>query len=972
MTDIPRAFAAALSDRYVVEREVGAGGMATVYLARDLRHKRLVALKVVRPELGGRVGVERFLREIELAARLQHPHILPVFDSGVVDDGDGGPVPYFVMPYVEGETLRQLLQREGRLPVDAALALAGEIADALAYAHGKGVVHRDIKPENILLSGGHAVVADFGVAKALEQGAAASTEPGSTRLTRAGMAMGTPQYMSPEQATGDAVVDARADQYSLACVLYEMLAGEPPFAGTTAQTVIARSLTSPRPHVGRVRAGVPPALDAVVLKALSLEPAGRYPDMTSMRSALRAAGATASPGLRRRVLLAGGLAALVAGAGVWLATRPEGQRVAPAAEMLAVLPFHTSGPGVEFLGEGMVDLLATNLRGVGGIKTVDPRAVLQRWNGARGRGSDDLTRALAVGRDLDAGSVVLGNAVSTGGKVRVVADLYSIDGQRLGRAQVDGPADSVLSVVDRLSLALLRDVWRSKEPLPNLRLASLTTDSIDALRSYLEGERYYRRTEWDSALSAYTRAVETDSTFALAHLRRAQAIGWIGGYGNQEAHEAVAAGVRFAKRLPPRDRRLLASYQLFDQGKPASIDSLRAFVVEYPEDVEGWFLLGEAMFHTKSFRPSAPDAISAVFASVLRRDSTLFPALIHPMELGVIYRDSAQFARYFTGFARTAPPSKVSAMRTTANLVWGPPPTRKEIGAAWTEQGSWLIQAANSGYHGDGVTSDSIAARFARVQQGGPRSPQFLAGALAARANMLAGLGRWREAKVLVDSLSRLDQGEALGVQAWATALGLAPALSAGFMDSAVAALPAGPEAELGKSMVHLLRGQVPEARRRLARALADSARMSPFDHGMMVAADGWGALIQGDTARGLPRLRSGLDRAAAPGVAAESAFLRLQLALALAARNETRAEGIEHLRYGFDNQPLYLPLLQLALGRTYEAAGQRDSAAVAYRRFLRLWDKADRELQGRVEEAREALQEVTRERAGSPATGPR
>ena len=174
MSDIPERLAAALSGRYVVERPIGAGGMATVYLARDLRHKRLVALKVVRPELGGREGVERFLREIELAARLQHPHILPVFDSGVIDDGDGGPMPYFVMPYVEGETLRQLLQREGRLPVDAALNIATEVADALAYAHGKGVVHRDIKPENILLSGGHAVVADFGVAKALGEGTAAT------------------------------------------------------------------------------------------------------------------------------------------------------------------------------------------------------------------------------------------------------------------------------------------------------------------------------------------------------------------------------------------------------------------------------------------------------------------------------------------------------------------------------------------------------------------------------------------------------------------------------------------------------------------------------------------------------------------------------------------------------------------------------------------------------------------------------
>jgi serine/threonine protein kinase len=220
MSDIFDRLSAALGARYVLEREAGAGGMAIVYLARDLRHNRLVAIKVVRPELAGALGIDRFLREIELAASLQHPHILPVFDSGAIDEAGAGRVPYFVMPFVEGETLRQRLQREGRLPVEDAVTLAGEIADALAYAHAHGVVHRDIKPENVLLSGGHAVVADFGVAKALERGAAADTPAGtSAQLTRVGFAVGTPQYMSPEQATGGEV-DPRSDQYSLACVLY--------------------------------------------------------------------------------------------------------------------------------------------------------------------------------------------------------------------------------------------------------------------------------------------------------------------------------------------------------------------------------------------------------------------------------------------------------------------------------------------------------------------------------------------------------------------------------------------------------------------------------------------------------------------------------------------------------------------------------------------------------------------------------
>src|SRR5919112_6857611 len=424
MSDIPRALSTALADRYVLEREVGAGGMATVYLARDLRHKRSVALKVVRPELGGPVEGERFLREIELVARLQHPHILPVFDSGVVDQGSANPTPYFVMPYVEGETLRQRLQREGRLPIDAAVTLASEVADALAYAHAHGVVHRDIKPENILLSGGHAVVADFGVARAVERGGSIES-PATSRLTRAGIAIGTPLYMSPEQATADEVVDARSDQYSLACVLYEMLAGEPPFTGSSHHAVIAKALSAPRPHVSRIRPEVPAELEQVVLRGMALDAADRYPDMAAFGAALRSARSAPTARVRRRAYVLAALALLAAaGFGGWIASRSSPQKVAAAAESLAVLPFRTSGPGVEFLGEGMVDLLSTNLSGVGGIYAVDPRTVLQRWNRSEGGRSGDITRALSVGRALDAGSVVLGSVVSAGGRVRLAADLY--------------------------------------------------------------------------------------------------------------------------------------------------------------------------------------------------------------------------------------------------------------------------------------------------------------------------------------------------------------------------------------------------------------------------------------------------------------------------------------------------------------------------------------------------------------------
>ncbi len=968
MTDMSQPLAAALAGRYAVEREIGAGGMATVYLARDLRHKRSVAIKVVRPELGGREGVERFLREIELAAGLQHPHILPVFDSGVVELETGSPPPYFVMPYVEGETLRQRLQREGRLPVDAATALAAEVADALSYAHAHGVIHRDIKPENILLSGGHAIVADFGVAKALESGTVSGTTGEALSLTRAGMAMGTPLYMSPEQATADERIDARSDQYSLACMLYEMLAGEPPFTGPTYQSVIAKSLSAPRPHVTRARTEVTPELEQVVLRAMAVDPTDRYPDMSAFIAALKKSGATPD-GRSRRRFYAAGIAALLAAAaaGGWLVTRTAAGRVAPAAETLAVLPFNTSGPGVEFLGEGMVDLLATNLRGVGGISTVSPRAVLQEWEDARGRGTGELTQSLAVGQKLGAGSVVLGSAVSAGGRVRLAADLYSIDGDRLGRAQVDASSDSVLGAVDRLSLALLRDVWRSKEPIPSLRLASLTTSSIEALRSFLEGERLYRRLAWDSALAAYTHAVESDSTFALAHLRRAQVIGWTGGHGNEEAGKSAALATRFASRLPERDRRLLAGYRLFDQGKPAAIDSLQAFVATYPGDVEGWFLLGESMFHVAGFRPTPPETISAAFDSVLRRDSTLFPALIHPLELSLLHRDSIRFDRYFHHLQGMAPKDKSSALQTAAGIVWGPRPTGPAIRAAMMEQPSWIFQAALSPYQQPNATSDSVLRIFAVGQRVGPQSGLYLARSLGVRAHVLAGTGRWQEAQIVLDSLRELDPEQALGISAWASALGLAPT-SASVLDSAITMLQ-GPVADYARALTHMFQGQTEDGRRRVARALAShGTRPIPAEiRGLLIATDGMGMVLQGDSLRGIRRLREGLTTAAAPGQIEDTAFLRLQLALALTARPESRAEGIRWLRYGFNSSPLYKPLTFLALGRAYEAAGQRDSAAHAFGRFLRLWDKADPELQGRVSEAQEALQELSREQTRRP-----
>ncbi len=275
MTETTGRLTAALADRYRIERELGQGGMATVYLAHDVRHDRHVALKVLRPELAAVIGAERFLAEIKTTANLQHPHILALFDSG---EADG--FVFYVMPYVEGETLRGRIAREHQLPVDDALRITREVADALEYAHGHGIVHRDIKPENILLHGGHSLVADFGIALAVFR------SEGGTRMTETGMSLGTPHYMSPEQAMGEREITPRADVYALGCVLYEMLTGEPPFTGPTAQAVVARVLTEQARSLTLQRHTIPPHVEAAVLTALEKLPADRFPTAATFSRAL--------------------------------------------------------------------------------------------------------------------------------------------------------------------------------------------------------------------------------------------------------------------------------------------------------------------------------------------------------------------------------------------------------------------------------------------------------------------------------------------------------------------------------------------------------------------------------------------------------------------------------------------------------------------------------------------------------------
>ncbi len=304
---------AILGDRYVAERELGRGGMATVYLAQDTKHDRRVAVKVLRSEIGALLGAERFLHEIKLTSRLSHPHILPLYDSGEHEQ-----VLYYVMPYIDGESLRDRVRREKRMRIDDAIRIAREVADALAYAHQLNIVHRDIKPENILLSGGHALVADFGIARAISRAGGEKWET----LTASGVAIGTPAYMSPEQTVGMQDLDARSDVYSLGCVLYEMLAGDPPFVGPDGELAVARRFTEPAPLVRATRETVPAAIEAAICKALERDPSDRYATALEFADALAAASATGvmpaatAPASRTPMMLVAVSIALVSAAAI--------------------------------------------------------------------------------------------------------------------------------------------------------------------------------------------------------------------------------------------------------------------------------------------------------------------------------------------------------------------------------------------------------------------------------------------------------------------------------------------------------------------------------------------------------------------------------------------------------------------------------------------------------------------------------
>ena len=544
-----------LGGRYHIAHEIGRGGMATVYLADDPKHGRRVAVKVLHAELARLIGRERFLREIEIAARLSHPHILPLHDSGEVPGEDGGDPAflYFVSPFVTGDSLRDRMQR-GPVPIDEVLRLGRDIARALDYAHRQGVVHLDIKPENILLQDGHAIIADFGIAHAMTTASDDSVgEP--TPL------LGTPAYMSPEHALAVRDIDGRSDVYSLGCVLYELITGTRPFERATPAEATERVKAPALPNRSLLVERASREVAAVVMRAIAPDREKRFHTAGELARAL---GGTArhrwTHGWRRRAIIAASALAVATPLIAVLAHRDD--PLDP--DLIAVAPFSAETPSLALWKEGLVDVMSRNLDGAGPLRAVPASVAVRRW-----RGRSDASSAREFGERTGARLVLYGALFPAGDSVRVTAILFDArTGETIAEIEHREELDRVDRLSDSLTVGVLRELGRTRH-IDMARATSSPTTSLAALKAYLQGEQFYRAAQWDSAQMRFERALSFDSAFALAYHRLAAVRTWRDPreVPDSMTFELMRRTSLFARGLAPRERLLATVDSLYAEAE---------------------------------------------------------------------------------------------------------------------------------------------------------------------------------------------------------------------------------------------------------------------------------------------------------------------------------------------------------------------------------------------------------------------
>jgi serine/threonine-protein kinase len=654
--------------------------MATVYLAHDVKHDRKVALKVMHPELSATIGPERFQREIRTTARLQHLHILPVLDSGET----AGQL-WYTMPFVYGESLRDRLRRERQLLLEDALQITREVADAVGYAHSQGVVHRDIKPENILLSGGHALVADFGLAR-VHQGR-------QEQLTSIGVTLGTPAYMSPEQASAEPQLDGRSDQYSLACVVYEMLTGEPPYTGPTAQAIIAKHLGAGIPSVRTVRPDTLGSLDDAIRRALAKSPAGRFGSVSEMAAALVLPPTAA--GYTRRIVA--GLAGLVAvGAVLWgFLQSGRSSRPTPDRHSVAVIPFAnlSTDPQMEYFSDGITEDITTYLGRIRDLKVIAHTSASQFKGGRDAPGM--------IGDALHVTTLLQGSVRREGSRVRVVARLVDVvTGEQIWTEEYDREVRDVFAIQSDIAERIASSLRVTLPSDPRASTGRLPAGNAEAYNLYLLGRHYFEQgtvTGRRRAIEKFERAIALDSGFALAYVGLADTKMFLARFGQARPREEIPAARAAALRAVRLDSNLAEAHASF------GLASALAW---------NWSVAEAEFRRAIDLNPNSTYARMWYSAFVLspqqRHDeaiSELRKALdLDPVSLQVRYQ--LGMANYFAG----RPDSAISAFRATLDLDRNYSPARAGLGFAYAAAGRYskAIQETQRAVADSAVTSEAV------------------------------------------------------------------------------------------------------------------------------------------------------------------------------------------------------------------------------------------------------------------------
>ena len=965
-----------VAGRYAVERELGRGGTATVYLARDLRHPRNVAIKVLRPELASGIAIDRFRAEIGIASALSHPHILPVFDSGGADDRL-----YFVMPYVEGDTLRQRLKRERQLPVQDALQLAREIADALAYAHSRGIVHRDIKPENILLVAGHAVVTDFGIARAIAQAT-------DLRLTATGMAIGTPQYMSPEQATGDRSVDGRSDVYSLGCMLYEMLAGDPPHEGETPQEVIAQKLTAAPKSISASRPELPRGLDQIIATALEADPAKRYATAAEFAEALgrpsRAIRARRFVTSRSRWFAAGALAGGLAIAAIAaMMTRPPALRGRDGRIGVAVLPFRATAPQSASLSEAIPDLLSTALDGTPGVRVADPWTL---WGPLRPKPNDaarspDPREGEEIARRAGACCYVLGSIAQLPPYVELSVRIYRVgSSEPWSTFATTGSPDSLPALVQRVAVELIRRFAGNDRATATASVEHLT-DSPEALKAWLRAREQQRRGQVDSADAAISRAIALDSNFVIALIDASSIKSWASfmrgePYSNLRA--LAERAVRLSDSLPDRQRsRARAMLAAIDTRGRDAADALDRILTLDSLDHQAWTLLAYVRsVYGWQYGATERDAVDAV-EHALRLDSTNVPNLATRVHLAVATNDVAEVQRQL---ARVRAVDSSSAIgRGTLHAIEAIlarddefPAMADRLAKASTPDWIGVLRVLRE-YRMDRA---ELLAQRAMRETGAPLARVAMGGLV----QLYAAEGRWR----LIDSLRRAHAFDQVTnfdrlLLRETVAAGISGTADEEFARSAVAALAAGRSPDSARAQFerqpvwlegwligayHAMYGDTTLARRWQTALRGLPRGGSPADYNTALDADIAARLAarRGDRSRALEDARRAY---ALWTVHTENQFeflpepaIRFNLALLLRAARQSHEAGelFRSLVPPTTWMGFYTPRAALELAELEESSGDRANARRHYLIALRSWEQGDTTIATYRDRARRGL----------------